>query len=84
MAARQPNGVLAGSVLTLDRALANFVEFTGATVEQGLHLLTANPARMTGMTEHTGTVEVGLPANVVAIDTWDGFAGRWWVDGRWR
>jgi N-acetylglucosamine-6-phosphate deacetylase len=38
-------GVLAGSVLTLDRALANFVAFTGATVEQGLRLLTANPAR---------------------------------------
>jgi len=75
------NGVLAGSVLTLDRALANFVEFTGATVEQGLHLLTANPARMTGMTEHTGTVEVGLPANVVAIDTlgrlcWSVVGGR--------
>jgi N-acetylglucosamine-6-phosphate deacetylase len=75
------NGVLAGSVLTLDRALANFVEFTGATVEQGLHLLTANPARMTGMTEQTGTVELGMPANVVAIDTfgrlcWSVVGGR--------
>ena len=28
-------GVLAGSVLTLDRALTNFVAFTGATVEEG-------------------------------------------------
>src|SRR5271167_3795429 len=28
-------GVLAGSVLTLDRALTNFVEFTGASLEQG-------------------------------------------------
>ena len=26
-------GVLAGSVLTLDRALSNFVEFTGAPVD---------------------------------------------------
>ena len=42
------DGVLAGSVLTLDRALANFVAFTGATVDQALRLLTANPAAMTG------------------------------------
>ena len=35
------SGVLAGSVLTLDRALANFVAFTGASVEDGLRLLTA-------------------------------------------
>jgi N-acetylglucosamine-6-phosphate deacetylase len=63
------NGVLAGSVLTLDRALANFIEFTGATVEQALHLLTANPARMTGLCEHAGSVEVGQKANLVAVDT---------------
>ena len=42
------DGVLAGSVLTLDRALANFLAFTGATLEQGLRLLTGNPAALTG------------------------------------
>ena len=42
-------GVLAGSVLTLDRALANFIEFTGAPLDQALRLLTANPAAMTGL-----------------------------------
>jgi N-acetylglucosamine-6-phosphate deacetylase len=62
-------GVLAGSVLTLDRALANFVEFTGATVEQSLALLTANPARMTGLADHAGSIEVGHEANLVAVDT---------------
>ncbi len=65
-------GVLAGSMLTLDRALANFVEFTGATVEQGLRLLTVNPAAMTGLTERTGLLAVGQPANLVAVDA----AGR--------
>lgn len=62
------NGVLAGSVLTLDRALANFVKFTGATVEQGLRLLTANPAAMTGMGDRAGSIAVGQPANFVAVD----------------
>jgi N-acetylglucosamine-6-phosphate deacetylase len=62
-------GVLAGSVLTLDRALVNFVEFTGSTVEQGLALVTANPAKMTGLTERAGSLEVGQEANLVAVDT---------------
>ena len=62
-------GVLAGSVLTLDRALANFIAFTGATVDQGLPLLTANPAAMTGLSDRTGSIAPGLPANLVAVDS---------------
>ncbi|MGC1463046.1 MAG: N-acetylglucosamine-6-phosphate deacetylase [Terracidiphilus sp.] len=61
-------GVLAGSVLTLDRALVNFVEFTGASLEDGLRLLTANPAAMTGMECGAGSLEVGQAANLVAVD----------------
>jgi N-acetylglucosamine-6-phosphate deacetylase len=61
------DGVLAGSVLTLDRALVNFVEFTGATVEQGLRLMTTNPAEMIGNAE-TGLLTVGAPADFVAVD----------------
>jgi N-acetylglucosamine-6-phosphate deacetylase len=62
------NGVLAGSVLTLDRALRNFIEFTGATVENGLRLLGANPAAMTGFSDRAGSVAVGQHANLVAVD----------------
>jgi N-acetylglucosamine-6-phosphate deacetylase len=62
------DGTLAGSVLTLDRALANFLQFTGATVEQGLRLMTANPAAMTGFGDQAGTLRVGDPANLVAVD----------------
>ena len=62
------NGVLAGSVLTLDRALANFVRFTGATAEQGLRLLTVNPAAMTGFADRTGSIKAGHSADLVAVD----------------
>jgi N-acetylglucosamine-6-phosphate deacetylase len=61
-------GSLAGSVLTLDRALANFVRFTGATVDQGLRLMTANPAAMTGFSHRAGSLRIGDPANFVAVD----------------
>jgi N-acetylglucosamine-6-phosphate deacetylase len=61
-------GVLAGSVLTLDRALQNFMEFTGAPLEQALRLATVNPAAMTGLGDQAGSVAVGMPANLTAVD----------------
>jgi N-acetylglucosamine-6-phosphate deacetylase len=66
------DGVLAGSVLTLDRALANFVQFTGAAIDQGLPLLSANPAHMTGLDDQAGELAVGRIADLVAVDN----AGR--------
>jgi N-acetylglucosamine-6-phosphate deacetylase len=65
-------GVLAGSLLTLDRALANFVEYTCAPLEEALRLLTANPAQMTGLSDRAGTLAVGQAGNLVAVDA----AGR--------
>jgi len=62
------DGVLAGSVLTLDRALANFVRFTGAPLELALRLVTVNPAAMTGLIDQTGSLAVGQAANFVAVD----------------
>ena len=76
-------GVLAGSVLTLDRALANFMQFTGAPLEQALRLLTMNPAAMTGLGDQAGSVAVGQPASLVAVDA-AGKAGRFrreWPSG---
>ncbi len=62
------DGVLAGSVLTLDRALANFVHFTGATVDQSLPLLAANAAAMTGLEDRAGSLTPGRIADLVAIN----------------
>jgi N-acetylglucosamine-6-phosphate deacetylase len=62
------NGVLAGSVLTQNGALENFVRFTGATVEQGLGLLTSNPAAMMDLCARTGALAVGQPADMVAVN----------------
>ena len=61
-------GVLAGSVLTLDRALTNFLEFTQAPLEQALRLVTANPAAMCGIVGSAGGLVAGGPASLVAVD----------------
>jgi len=74
------DGVLAGSVLTLDRALANCVAFTGAPVRDALRLLTANPAAMTGFQDRAGRVAVGHSANLVAVSS-NGTLQASFVDG---
>jgi N-acetylglucosamine-6-phosphate deacetylase len=62
------DGVIAGSVLTLDRALENFVQFTGATVDDAVRLLSTNPAEMTGFDDRAGTLASGRRADLVAVD----------------
>ena len=61
-------GVLAGSVLTLDRALTNFIQFSGAPLEEVLRLLTVNPAAMLSVGDAVAAVAVGQAANLVAVD----------------
>ena len=62
------HGVLAGSVLTLDCALRNFMEFTGSSLLNSLPLLTRNPAQMTGLEAFAGSLSVGKRANLVALE----------------
>jgi N-acetylglucosamine-6-phosphate deacetylase len=56
------NGTLAGSVLTMDQAVANVREFTGTTLAAAVRLASRNPATMLGM-EDTVAVGPGSPAN---------------------
>lgn len=56
------NGVLAGSVLTLDRAVANFSRFTGLDLAATTMLASRNPARMLGLEEQLAPA-TGQPAN---------------------
>ena len=59
-------GKLAGSVLTLDRALTNFTEYSGAPLAEVLPMMTTNPAAMTGL--GAGSLAEGHSANLVALD----------------
>jgi len=61
-------GVLAGSVLTLDRALINFMKYTGTQLEDALQMVTTNPAAMIGLESSVGSLAEGRAANLVALD----------------
>ena len=56
------NGSLAGSVLTMDRAVENLRLFTGAALGLVVGLASRNPARMLGL-EHMMALTTGAPAN---------------------
>ena len=53
---------LAGSVLTMDRAVSNLQAFTGASLATAVQLASRNPARMLGM-DGVGEIAVGRAAN---------------------
>ena len=60
-------GVLAGSVLTLDRAVKGLCEVTGAPLYTAVRLASRNPARMLGM-EREVECTVGSAANFNIYD----------------
>jgi N-acetylglucosamine-6-phosphate deacetylase len=58
---------LAGSTLTLDRAVRNFAEFTGADLGTVAALATRNPAKMTGLDSQVGALEAGRAADITVL-----------------
>ncbi len=64
---RNAEGKLAGSTLTLDRALRNFVGL-GATLGDALRMLTLNPATLLGIEHKKGSLRVGADADIVLLD----------------
>ncbi len=61
-------GSIAGSTLTMDRAVSNFRSFTGAELEEVVGLAGRNPARLLGLEERFGSLEVGRRADFVVLD----------------
>ena len=59
--------VVAGSILTLDRAVRNFAEFTRAPLATVARLGSANPAALTGFDRSHGAIAPGRRADVIAF-----------------
>lgn len=62
------NGVRAGSTLTTGVALKNLLAFTGKPLEEILPVLTENPAKLIGVFDQTGSIEVGKAGDLVILD----------------
>jgi N-acetylglucosamine-6-phosphate deacetylase len=67
-AARLADGTIAGSVVTLNRAMANFRENTGATVPEVVRMVTENQAQELGLFEKIGSLSPGSAADITLFD----------------
>lgn len=66
--ARLEDGTLAGSALTMDKAVKNMMEFTGLSIAEAIQLATANPARTLGLGKRKGSIQIGADADLVILD----------------
>jgi N-acetylglucosamine-6-phosphate deacetylase len=73
---RNGEGKLAGSTLTLDRALRNIVAL-GASLCDAVRMLTLNPATLLGLEFKKGSLRAGADADIVLLDDGLQITGVW-------
>jgi N-acetylglucosamine-6-phosphate deacetylase len=61
------NGRLAGSVLTLERAIRNVMSFAKLNLQDALRMATLNPALLIGLSEQRGSLRPGSRADIVVL-----------------
>ncbi len=64
--ARLENGVLAGSVLTMNKALENFIKFTNCSLHDAVKMTSTNQAKSLGFKK--GDIKVGYDADLVVLN----------------
>jgi N-acetylglucosamine-6-phosphate deacetylase len=65
--ARLPSGTLAGSVLSMDAALRNVLQFTGCSLPEALATITTTPADLLGLSAERGRIVPGAFADFVLL-----------------
>lgn len=61
------SGRLAASILTLDKAIRNIVEWGAATLAESVKMVTQNPANLLSL-QGRGKIDLGFHADVVALN----------------
>ena len=60
-------GTLAGSVLTLDQAVRNMIEFTGMPAGEAIRMATLNTAKLMGVEDRKGCLKTGADADLLLL-----------------
>jgi N-acetylglucosamine-6-phosphate deacetylase len=61
-------GLLAGSLLTMDKAVINFVDYAGCPLLRSVAMATAIPARVLGLAGKKGCIKAGADADLAILD----------------
>ena len=62
------HGGLAGSRMTMDKACRNIMKHTSCGIAEAFLMASTNPARLIGLDEEIGSVEIGKVADLVIVD----------------
>lgn len=66
--ARLQDGTLAGSTLTLNRAVYNMVHKVGVPLDEAVRMASLNPAKVAGCSYRKGSIEIGKDADIIIFD----------------
>ena len=67
-AVRLPDGILAGSALTLDKAVKYAMTELDCSLEDAIKMTSETPAWILGIDDKKGSIEVGKDADLVLLD----------------
>lgn len=62
------DGTLAGSTLRMPQAIKNMVKYTKCSLMDAIAMATVTPARVLGLNQQKGTIEVGKDADLVVLN----------------
>jgi N-acetylglucosamine-6-phosphate deacetylase len=66
--ARLKDGTLAGSTLTLDRAVRNIIKNTNLSIAEAVSMATEVPAKVSRVADRKGSLKKGYDADIVIFD----------------
>lgn len=66
--ARLADGALAGSILKMNDALKNMMEFTGCSLRDAVQMAAVNPAKQLNIYDKKGSIAAGKEADIVILD----------------
>ena len=63
-----PDGTIGGSTGTLDGCVSNMVQLAGVSLPEAVRMASFNPAKVIGLENRIGILEVGKDANLTVLD----------------
>lgn len=65
---RLSDGKLAGSIVGMNKAVYNILQHTDLEIHEAVGLASINPAKLIGLDQHKGSIEIGKDADIVVFD----------------